>query len=135
VTVRPYPNYRDSGIAWLGQVPADWSLKPLKRALRLITARASDRSFPVVLENLEGWTGRFLSTEATYEGEGVAFEKGDLLFGKLRPYLAKVWAADRIGQAVGDIHVLAVCRSGLANFCIAEKFRWFVRRWWGPYDI
>jgi putative transposase len=30
---------------------------------------------------------------------------------------------------------LAACRSGLANFCIAEKFRWFVRRWWGPYDI
>ena len=107
---------RDSGVEWLGQVPHDWSLVPLKRALRLITDRANEHTFPVALENLEGWTGRFLSTETTYEGEGIAFRKGDLLFGKLRPYLAKVWASDRDGEAVGDIHVLRPSGANISAF-------------------
>ena len=38
-------------------------------------------------------------------GEGVEFKKDDILFGKLRPYLAKVYKAEFAGQAVGDIYV------------------------------
>ncbi|MBN2374718.1 restriction endonuclease subunit S, partial [bacterium] len=34
------------------------------------------------------------------------FEKDDILFGKLRPYLAKVWKSTFAGSAVGDIFIL-----------------------------
>ena len=27
---RPYPDYRDSGVQWLGEIPAGWSVQPLK---------------------------------------------------------------------------------------------------------
>ena len=27
---RPYPDYRDSGVPWLGEIPAGWSVQPLK---------------------------------------------------------------------------------------------------------
>ena len=30
---RPYPEYRDSGIEWLGRVPGHWDVKPVKAAL------------------------------------------------------------------------------------------------------
>ena len=40
-----------------------------------------------------------------YSADGTPFERGDVLFGKLRPYLAKYWLADREGVAGGDIHV------------------------------
>ena len=30
---RPYPRYRDSGVAWLGDVPKHWELRPLKSVL------------------------------------------------------------------------------------------------------
>jgi len=100
-----YPEYRDSGVPWLGVVPAHWAVKRLKRNLHMLTERSDIRSYPVGLENIEGWTGRFISTDTEFEGEGVAFDVGDILFGKLRPYLAKVWLAPVAGEAVGDFYV------------------------------
>ncbi|MCS6930717.1 MAG: hypothetical protein NZM27_00725, partial [Acetobacteraceae bacterium] len=77
-----YPAYRDSGVPWLGQVPAHWEVKRLKRAARLCTDRAEDRSFPVGLEHIESWTGRLIEAETELDGDGVAFRPGDILFGK-----------------------------------------------------
>ena len=45
------------------------------------------------LEHITSWTGEIIaSDDATPEGLVAHFEKGDILFGKLRPYLAKVAA-------------------------------------------
>ncbi|NMM80888.1 hypothetical protein B2J86_08105 [Acidovorax sp. SRB_14] len=101
-----YPEYKDSGVEWLGQVPAHWDVKRLKYNLRLLTEKTDRRANPVALENIEGWSGRFLPTETEFEGEGIAFDKGDILFGKLRPYLAKALLAETAGEAVGDFHVM-----------------------------
>lgn len=101
-----YPEYKDSGVEWLGEVPRHWEVKRLKHNLRLLTEKTERRSNPVALENIESWSGRFLPTETEFEGEGIAFEKGDILFGKLRPYLAKALLAETAGEAVGDFHVM-----------------------------
>ena len=101
-----YPKYKDSGVEWLGQVPEHWEVKRLKHNLRLLTEKTDRRENPVALENIEGWTGRFISTETEFEGEGIAFDAGDILFGKLRPYLAKALRAGSSGEAVGDFHVM-----------------------------
>ena len=108
-----YPAYKDSGVESLGNVPVEWDVFPLKRKARLLTEKTESSDNPVALENIEGWSGRWIETDTKFEGEGVAFQVGDILFGKLRPYLAKVYLADRDGEAVGDFHVLdpdpAVC--------------------------
>lgn len=101
-----YPKYKTSGVDWLGQVPEHWEVKRLKHNLRLRTEKTSRRDHPVALENVESWTGRLVVTESEFEGEGVAFYAGDILFGKLRPYLAKVHCAEFPGEAVGDFHVM-----------------------------
>ena len=101
-----YPKYKDSGVEWLGEVPEHWEFVRLKHCVRLVTAKADQRCNPVALENIEGWTGRLITTEGDYQGDGTAFEAGDILFGKLRPYLAKVHLASQPGEAVGDFHVL-----------------------------
>lgn len=101
-----YESYKDSGVEWLGEVPEHWELKRLKRNLRLLTEKTDRRENPVALENIESWSGSFIQTETKFEGEGIAFESGDILFGKLRPYLAKVYLADTTGEAVGDFHVM-----------------------------
>lgn len=90
----------------LGEVPGHWAVKPLQYSLRLLTEKADRRSHPVALENIEAWSGRFIQTATEFDGEGVAFEKHDILFGKLRPYLAKVYWADAVGEAAVDFHVL-----------------------------
>ena len=114
--VRRYPAYRDSGVEWIGSVPSGWAIKPLKRVATLRTQRADERIFAVALENIESWSGRFIEADGTYEGEGTAFAAGDILFGKLRPYLAKAWLADKSGEAVGDFHVLRCSPSSWPAF-------------------
>jgi len=101
-----YSEYKDSGVEWLGEVPGHWGVKRLKRNLQLLTEKTVRREHPVALENIESWSGRFVETETEFLGEGVAFEPGDILFGKLRPYLAKAYLAETAGEAVGDFHVM-----------------------------
>ena len=101
-----YPSYKDSGVAWLGEVPEHWEVKRLKQNARLLTEKTDRRDHPVALENIESWTGRFISTETEFQGEGIAFDANDILFGKLRPYLAKAYRAEFSGEAVGDFHVM-----------------------------
>ncbi|MFJ9415253.1 restriction endonuclease subunit S [Streptomyces sp. NPDC101227] len=79
---------------------------PFGRAVSLVKEKSADRDFRIGLEAIEPKTGRLVDSPVTdYKGEGSAFEPGDLLFGKLRPYLAKAWLADSPGAAVGDFHV------------------------------
>jgi len=91
---------------WLGEVPEHWEVLPLKRNARLLTDKTDNRSNPVALEHIESWTGRLIETQTEFEGEGVSFKVDDILFGKLRPYLAKVYLATASGEAVGDFHVI-----------------------------
>src|SRR5439155_16466700 len=32
---KPYPEYKDSGVEWLGEIPAGWEMLSLKRAARI----------------------------------------------------------------------------------------------------
>jgi type I restriction enzyme S subunit len=34
--LKPYPKYKDSGVEWIGQVPEDWAIKPIKRLFRIV---------------------------------------------------------------------------------------------------
>lgn len=104
--IDPSVRMKDSGINWIGQIPIHWQTKRLKHNLKLITEKADTRTFAIALEHIEGWSGRLLPNESEFDGDGVLFKGGDILFGKLRPYLAKVYLSEASGEAVGDIWVL-----------------------------
>lgn len=73
----------------------------------LVSDNAPEESeFRVAAESMVGHTGRLVTDhQIDSEGRGTSFRAGDLLFSKLRPYLAKSWVANRDGEALGDIHV------------------------------
>lgn len=75
------------------------------RVVELITAKSTNSAFKIGLEDIEAGTGKLREMHVEYDGDGVDFRPDDVLFGKLRPYLAKSWLADRSGNAVGDFHV------------------------------
>ena len=106
MTQKTYLRCKESDIKWIGKVPEHWEVKKLKYCLLLATRKIESRKPQVALENIESWTGRFIKTETEFEGDGIAFEEGDILFGKLRPYLAKVFLAQFSGEAVGDFFVM-----------------------------
>ena len=89
----PTVSMKDSGVEWIGKIPSEWQLNPLKRVLSLVSEKTlssiSNLSY-VGMENIESWSGRFIPSHAEIEGLANRFQKGDILFGKLRPYLAKV---------------------------------------------
>jgi type I restriction enzyme S subunit len=115
-----YERYKDSGVEWLGEVPAGWEVKRVKRNFRLLSEKTGRREHLVALENIESWSGRFIETETEFQGDGVSFNAGDILFGKLRPYLAKALLADQSGEAVGDFHVLRPCSGVMGRFAIYQ---------------
>ncbi|WP_270972236.1 restriction endonuclease subunit S [Campylobacter upsaliensis] len=100
-------SYKDSGIEYLGLIPHHWEVKKLKYLATLRNQKSNDSDFKVGLENIESQTGKYISTnEVVFEDSGIYFYKNDILFGKLRPYLAKVFLADREGVCVSEFLVL-----------------------------
>jgi type I restriction enzyme S subunit len=124
VRTRVYPKHKLSGVEWLGEVPEHWEIKKLKYSCQFLTQKTENRQNPIALENIESWTGRFIETESEFEGEGVAFKQNDILFGKLRPYLAKVLLAEKNGEAVGDffvLHPLDLIEANYAAYTLRSK--------------
>jgi type I restriction enzyme S subunit len=109
--LKPYPAYRDSGVPWLGEIPQRWTVERLKsRVVRINEAadgRPTDEMY-IALEHVESWTGRIRESapSETFDSHVMRFKAGDVLFGKLRPYLAKVTCPTRGGVCVGEFLVL-----------------------------
>lgn len=96
-----YSGYKDSGIAWAGQIPSNWSIVRLKAVAEQITERAEDNIGYIGLENVESWTGKYTPKKKNEafeaEGSSIIVKRGNILFGKLRPYLAKCYVAESDG--------------------------------------
>lgn len=108
-----YTEYKPTVANWLEPIPNHWQCKRLKFTVRLIAERidSSLSNLPFVgLEHIESWTGRRIYDDgASSESSVSRFEPCDVLFGKLRPYLAKVHLAEEAGTCTGEMLVL---RSG-----------------------
>ena len=103
-----YEEYKNSGVEWLGEIPKDWEVVRLKYIAELSGNKISGSENQYVgLENVESKTGKFKVTEGIVsEGVSNTFEKDNLLFGKLRPYLAKSWLASFSGICSSEFLVL-----------------------------
>ena len=102
----PNVQMKDSGVEWIGGIPDHWKLKRLKYVVKLVNDKSERETTQIALENIESWSGKYLVTDDEFKGGGIRFQSGDILFGKLRPYLAKVYLAGFSGAAVGDFFVL-----------------------------
>lgn len=113
----PDAKMKPSGVEWIGDIPEEWEACRFKNFLYLKTDNATNNKLVKVgLENIESKTGRYIATNSEFDGTGVAFVKGDILYGKLRPYLQKVWLAEFNGDAVGDFFVFKAKENVVPNF-------------------
>ncbi len=106
--MRRYTEYKDSGVPWIGEIPKDWEVKKLK----YVASLSIDKKIPtnetyIGLENIESFTGKYVgTTETEIDGVSVKFNCGDILFGKLRPYLAKCYITEFSGLCSSEFLVL-----------------------------
>lgn len=125
-----YLEYKDSYSSWLGMVPLHWNLERLKRCVTIINGKVDGNTSELPytgLEHVESWTGRLVESDEkpTSEGQCSHFKEGDVLFGKLRPYLAKVVRAQQEGICTGELFVLRprkISQDYLFYYMVARDF-------------
>lgn len=109
--VRTSDELTASEAPWQGHVPQGWRQKKLKYVVRPRDRRLNgeNASKPYVgLEHIESWTGMLsVPQDSTSTGIVNAYQKDDVLLGKLRPYLAKVMHAGEEGVCTTEALVLA----------------------------
>ncbi len=114
---------KDSGIEWIGEIPEHWDIRRIKYLSNIRNVKASDGDNDktyVGLESIESKTGKLLTNnndEQQAVGETAnIFRKGDVLFGKLRPYLAKCIVADFNGRCTSELLVLRTASNMLPEY-------------------
>ena len=123
-----YEQYKESGVEWLEKIPGKWDTRRLKRCVTLANRKCDDSALPYVgLENVESFIGRYLpATGETQPDVADSFAETDVLFGKLRPYLAKVLALDFGGRCTGEFLALRprdfLDRRYLFHCCLSHGF-------------
>lgn len=99
---------KDSGVEWIGEIPKEWEIKKLRYLVKLRTGKGNieDNDKYIGLENIESNTGRMLKSENVVDDiQNNIFFTGDVLLGKLRPYLRKVWRATFDGVSSSEFLV------------------------------
>ncbi|EDV0905189.1 restriction endonuclease subunit S [Salmonella enterica subsp. salamae] len=125
-----YSELDSTEVPWLQKKPSHWRIKKLKYSAALIKNKISAEDSPLPylgLEHIESWTGRKIDGEiSNSEGLASSFLAGDVLFGKLRPYLAKVHLALQPGlissEALVVRHKDELCASFLKYYMLSRDF-------------
>lgn len=110
---------KDSGIEWIGEIPEGWEVTKLKYLSTFPIEKNTHIDSPYIgLENIESWTGKYVSSDSQYDkSQALTFSRNNILFGKLRPYLAKVFCASNDGCCSSEFCIL--------NFSSPVNIRYF----------
>ena len=94
--IDPTVPMKDSGVEWIGEIPEHWNIERLKFNVSINAEKQSSLDLPyIALEHIEGFSGKRIKTDNVYEVDGaIVSHSGEILFGKLRPYLAKVYKVE-----------------------------------------
>jgi len=103
---------KDSGIPWIGKIPADWQTVKFSQVASIKCNLVSPRDYSdypqVSPENIEKGTGKLLPWK-TVEESGIIsgnhlFNEGQILYSKIRPKLNKVCIAPFSGLCSADMY-------------------------------
>lgn len=107
---------KDSGVEWLGEVPAHWRVMKFLRCVRIAEGQVDPKLSPysdmilIAPNHVQSQTGRILETE-TAETQGAESGKyvckpGDVIYSKIRPALRKACIIDYPALCSADMYPL-----------------------------
>lgn len=105
---KQYNYYRDQLLSF-EEEEVEW--KPLEEVAEYSNDRISfkelDKNNYVGVDNLlQNCEGKTISTYVPQSGNSTKYNANDILIGNIRPYLKKIWYADRLGGTNGDVLVI-----------------------------
>ncbi|MBU2889924.1 restriction endonuclease subunit S [Celeribacter halophilus] len=122
MSVSTYPKYdrmSTTSAAHLPIIPDHWEARRVKYAATMKSKKVGSVGsiLPYIgMENVESWSGQILAGGSEVEGVATTFDAGDILFGKLRPYLAKVTKPEFAGICSSEFLVFAPIEEALGDF-------------------
>lgn len=120
----PTVKMKDSGVEWISEIPEDWKIKKLKYVSIISTDKLNKKpkNSPYIgLEHIQSWNGVLLESNVDEVDSSVSrFKKGDILFGKLRPYLAKVIEAPYDGVCTTELVVIRTDKEIYPHFAFYQ---------------
>lgn len=126
----PYLNELED---FLLELPRNWNYDRMKDIVSLRNIKTTEKSSNedyLELEDIDSGTGKLISKRNTLEVESAVtcFKKGDVLFGKLRPYLEKYYLAEFDGKCTGEILAFKPERieETFLRYCVASP--WFIEK-------
>ena len=111
--VRGKREMKDSGVEWIGEIPADWTIQRFARVAEVKSNLVSPDNYleypQISPENIEKDSGKLLLPCKTVAEVGVIsgnhlFYKGQILYSKIRPKLNKVCIAPFDGLCSADMY-------------------------------
>ena len=97
----------------------DWEQRKFENLVSRLSKTSNNESLPNVtyddIKSKENSLNKDI-TELTHGKKGIHFNKDDILFGKLRPYLGNILLARFNGIAVGDFWVLSPKDNNISSF-------------------
>lgn len=114
---------------WAGDLPDGWSADWVKWSVAFASTKPTDvnaEELPYLSnEDIASWTGKLLKeVPEPADKEGRVFRRDDVLFNKLRPYLAKVYHADFDGVSSGELLNLRASERVLPRFLFHVLSSW-----------
>ena len=101
---------KPSGVSWIGDIPFDWNIGKVRFETKIRAEKGcyTKNDTFIALENVSSFTGKYIASETEYDsGVYDIYKKGDLLYNKLRPYLAKAIIAKDTGFCTGELEVIS----------------------------
>lgn len=133
--IRPDQPMKDSGIEWIGEIPADWICSRFKYIAQVKANLVSPYEYgdypQVSPENIEKGSGKLLPCRIVSEVGVISgnhlFHEGQILYSKIRPKLNKVTIAPFEGLCSADMYPIETLQntryilySMLSNILLAQ---------------
>jgi type I restriction enzyme S subunit len=122
--LNPNVPMKDSGVEWLGEVPAHWNIEKFSRAVQITEGQVDPAvepysSMPLVAPNhIESRTGRIAGVESATKQGAISgkylCQRGNVIYSKIRPALAKAALATEDCLCSADMYPMTP-RGGLRS--------------------
>jgi type I restriction enzyme S subunit len=117
--MEPYPEYKDSGVEWIGEIPQHWDIRRSKHIINCIKGKSptkyvglepNDLSLPYLsMEYLRDKTK--IPTHYEVENNSIIANKGDLLV---------LWDGSNAGEFI--LSKKGILSSTMAKICLIKKY-------------
>ncbi|MCL4203432.1 MAG: restriction endonuclease subunit S [Pirellulaceae bacterium] len=123
--LKPYPDYKESGLPWLGTVPAHWRIRRIKTVLKEKDARSSDGSGTLLsLTRNRGLVARSEMTDKVHGARTLVgyklYNPGEIVMNRMQAWSGMFGAGPIAGLVSPDYAVFQIIGQDLVDLLLAR---------------